>query len=411
MEMQYRQLTQDELRFCLTPIGPTSKDTIQLSTVDAKATMTMHVSEQALPSLIYTILGDTIGGYPGGSAGFGKLNRVPPLAHAYMPWLYATAISGISGQAYVMCDQFEGKNGNGTLIASSDLKQKTAPLWPRYREYVVNSEYSQRSYLVATDDQITNTDEVDFFLPQNTDSTKPNKASIPVWNEWKRFCTKTYEIEGQFLSAEMGQYVMWSNNANVQGLPAGKGNVHQLRPGAKVVYTWYGVPYEWLTGPDVTKVFGPPAGFSILDLAQGTVNQTSFDNWPAGTLLYVGAKTKQIYNRPFPPITASNTLTPSRLCDLELMFIYRDPRRRNEDKDPVAGLKSRGAFIPRGNNLVPNARDGYWYPAMYTSAQVKIGGPLISTTNGTPSLYPSFPHQLLFQDPAYTYQQIGSLLV
>ena len=411
--LQIKQLSYQELQLLLPPFGARSIDSISVSNIDSKGTLTLHCAADVLPSLIYTLIGDTQGGYPKGSADFGKLKRILPLAHPYFPWLYCTAITDITGNAYVNSVPFETTDNFGKEVAGKDLLQSTAPYWNMYREYTVKAEFSQRSYTVVNDSEITDgAVDVNFYSSKNTSDT-PDVEAIPVYDEWNRFCTVEYDIEGQFLSAEQGQFKMLSTRPTVQVQPTPmKGNIRQFRPGSSITYKWYGIPYEWLTGPDIQVAGGPPKGFSVLDYAQGTINQYSFDGWPEGTLLYTGAKVSKIYNRPYPQI-AYNKISPKRLCDLDLKFTYRDPRRRLEDEDPVSGLKQYGSFVPRGNNTVPNARDGYNYPVVYQG--VGTGTPLpdrpfISETDGGQGIYPSFPHEFLFQDPAYIYDWIGGVI-
>ena len=412
--LQIKQLSYQELQLLLPPFGARSIDSISVSNIDSKGTLTLHCAADVLPSLIYTLIGDTQGGYPKGSADFGKIKRILPLAHPYFPWLYCTAITDITGNAYVNSVPFEATDNFGKEVAGKDLLQSTAPYWNMYREYTVKAEFSQRSYTVVNDSEITTTANnlVDFYSSKNTSDT-PDFPLMPVYDEWSRFCTVEYDIEGQFLSAEQGQFKMLSKRPTVQVQPTPmKGNIRQFRPGSSITYKWYGIPYEWLTGPDIQVAGGPPKGFSVLDYAQGTINQYNFDGWPEGTLLYTGAKVSKIYNRPYPQI-AYNKISPKRLCDLDLKFTYRDPRRRLEDEDPVSGLKQYGSFVPRGNNTVPNARDGYNYPVVYQG--VGTGTPLpdrpfISETDGGQGIYPSFPHEFLFQDPAYIYSKIGGFL-
>jgi hypothetical protein len=83
-----------------------------------------------------------------------------------------------------------------------------------------------------------------------------------------------------------------------------------------------------------------------------------------------------------------------------------------EDEDPVSGLKQYGSYVPRGNNTVPNARDGYNYPVVYQAPEgfTYPDKPKISETDGGQGIYPSFPHEFLFQDPAYIYDWIGGVL-
>ena len=404
--MQFKILTQAELALMLPSQGAESVDSIAVTAIDSKATLTMRCSAETLPSLLYTLIGDSGTGYAPASPNFGKLDRLPPAGHPYFPWLYCTGVSEVRGQAYTGAKMFTNRNENGGLVNSTSLQQTTYPFWPMYREYVVKAEFSQREYPVANDAAITqawggNLFRADYYAERNTTKI-PDVAQIPMWNEWTRFCVLSYEIEGQFLTAEQGQYEMISTTA-MNGVSAGKGNVRQLRSGAKVTYTWFGVPYEWLTGPADNGFI--PRGFSILDLAQGHVNQQEFDGWSAGTLLYTGAKTIRVYNRTFPKILSDNTMAPRRLCDIALECVYRDPRRRKEDK---INLKSYGSLITRGNNLVPNARDGYWYSAQYVGADKTA---LVHKENGAVGIYPSMPFQFLFQDPAYMYRKIGGFLV
>lgn len=415
MKFQYRQLSYIELMQLLSPIGATSKDTISISNIDTKGTLTFHCAASVLPSLLYTLIGDTLGGYDFGTPSYGKMKRSLPLAHPYFPWLYCTDVPEITGQAYVKSTQWEGTNENLVNVKAKDLKQSTAPLWNEYREYIVKANFSQRPYSIYTDEEVIPETVlgIDYYSPKNT-TDDPDFPGVNVWDEWNRFCMVEYDIEGQFLSAQQGQFQMISNVPGaISARSAMPGNIRQFRPGSSIKYKWFSIPYEWITGPKVQVANGPPRGFSVLEYAQGTINQHEFDGFPAGTLLYTGVKVANIYNRPFPIITQYNTISSERLCDVELNFTYRDPRRRFEDEDPTIGLKQHGSYIPRGNNTVPNARDGYNYPVVYSSqlAPGIASSPVISKTDGGQGIYTSFPHQFLFQDPAYIYATIGGFLV
>jgi hypothetical protein len=416
MKFEYRQLTYVELMQLLSPTGATSKDSISISNIDTKATLTFYCAGSVLPSLLYTLIGDTLGGYEFGTASYGKMKRIPPLAHPYFPWLYCTDVPEITGQAYVNSISWQGQNENLVNIGARDLKQSTAPLWNNYREYIVKANFSQRPYSIYTDDEVIPDEAlgIDYYSARNT-TDDPDFPGVNVWDEWNRFCVVEYDIEGQFLSAQQGQFQMISTVPNaVSARSALPGNIRQFRPGASIKYKWFAIPYEWVTGPKTQIVNGPPRGFSVLDYAQGTINQHPFDGWAEGTLLYTGVKVVNIYNRPYPSITQFNTISSQRLCDVELNFTYRDPRRRFEDENPDKGLKQHGSYIPRGNNTVPNARDGYNYPVVYVSEGVDPAikaSPVISKTNGGQGIYQSFPHQFLFQDPSYIYETIGGFLV
>lgn len=402
--IQLKQLNAQELSQLLPEVGDTSVDSVAISNVDSKGTLTLRCAENVLPSLIYTLVGDTGGGYSKQDARFGMVNRLPPLAHPYFPWLYCTGASSITGHAYTYAEPFATINAAGQDVTNKTLQQSTFPLFPKYREYQVKADFSQRSYTIQSDASMVNMwEQVNFYWHRNTTNV-PNKNLVKCYQEWKRFCVIEYEIEGQFISAEQGQYTYLSKTA-LDGQVAGKANIRQLRSGAKITYNWYGVPYEWLTGPDQAVPGGVPRGFSVLDKVQGHINQSEFDGWPAGTLLYTGTKTKSIYNRPYPQITAQNIISPKRLADLQLEFVYRDPRKREEDDTQA----NRGALIYRGNNLVPNARDGYWYMVRYFGTETS--NPLSHPTLGAMGVYPSFPFQFLFQDPAYIYNEIGGFLV
>lgn len=411
MPIPIRQLTYEELKQFLPPTGSRSIDSVSMSNIDSKGTLTLHCAGIALQSLLYTLIGDNAGGFANNSPSFGKMNRVPPMAHPFFPWLYCTAVTEITGNAYTENFMWENFDSNGIIVNAKELRQSTGPRWNHYREYVVKAEFSQRSYTIKNDSEVFSNEVVDFYSAKNTTDT-PDVATIAVWDEWNRFCVVDYDLEGQFLTAEQGQFQMLSKYLPVRNQPTPlKGNIRQFRPGAAITYKWYGVPYEWLTGPSEQLRGRPPKGFSILDYAQGTINQHEFDGWPAGTLLYTGAKVSSIYNRPFPKLDG-NVFSPMRLCDLDLKFTYRDPRRRTEDEDPVAGLKQYGSYVPRGNNTVPNARDGYNYPVVYSNGNnVYQDRPKISKTDGGQGIYQSFPHQFLFQDPAYIYSKIGGFLV
>lgn len=411
MPFQYRKLTYSELQELLPPIGATSKDSISISNIDTKGTLTFHCSANVLPSLLYTLIGDTLGGYDQGTPSYGKVKRNLPLAHPYFPWLYCTDVSEINGQAYVKSVPWEGSNETLANVRARELRQSTSPLWNEYREYIVKANFSQRPYAIYMDEEVIPETVlgIDYYSARNTTDI-PDFPGVNVWDEWNRFCMVELDIEGQFLSAQQGQFKMLSTVPEVTSQQAAiPGNIRQFRPGSSIKYKWFSIPYEWVTGINVNS----ERGFSVLDYAQGTINQHDFDGWPAGTLLYTGVKVANIYNRPFPQITKYNTISPKRLCDVELQFTYRDPRRRFEDENPVNGLKQHGSYVPRGNNTVPNARDGYNYPVVY-STQVDAAdasSPVISKTDGGQGIYASFPHQFLFQDPAYIYATIGGFLV
>ena len=172
--------------------------------------------------------------------------------------------------------------------------------------------------------------------------------------------------------------------------------------------TWFNVPYRFVTGDGVYGNDGSLINKTVFEYAAYTVNQNPFLGKPAGTLLFEGMQISDPQVRPFPDVyeepagsgkyAYENIFT----CDITMYFLHRDPTPAVDYKGfgyYPGGAKNSYNNVYGGHNLVPDSRTGKYWAAVFTQNLTPAKDVVDQTAQNT--IYPSFPHELLFADPAY----------
>lgn len=319
-----------------------------------------------LHELIEEILGTTRID-PGGLGK--KLNRRMPKASPLCPWMYAERISEMVGL--------------GQMAKSTVSQPLGVPAWDEaafYETYEFTIEYQQRPYALAEDAETDDTQTVTWTKPDGS-STTPNYA-----NEWLRYVDVERIPAGEYITAQVGQYV-WDvpGNAKLDGNAAGSGQARLFLLKEAVKITWFEVPYEYVHASSFTNA----AGTSYISQGLGHVNQFDWFGFDAGTLLFIGVN----INRYTPPAPAQRyqsgtTIFDNRkLCDIQFLFTYANPER---SEAPSAAANAN--VIQAGHNLLPWAHTG----GHYFCKTIDVDGFAFASDR---PLFPSFPYELLFTNP------------
>ena len=146
---------------------------------------------------------------------------------------------------------------------------------------------------------------------------------------------------------------------------------------------WNAVPYSYVVSEN-----------SFFDLAIGRVNQLQFGRFAPGTALL---QSVNVLGEPFAPafpkfvdFTGANAVAQEKLCDLEFVILYK-----NVSTDyPYTG-DTNPSHVYSGHNLGPWGLTGRYYPIANNVPE--------GTDPPVPEspVYPSFPFQLLFQNPDF----------
>lgn len=399
--------------------GSVQPNTAGWSMDGGKANMRLVVGENVLSEALLGLLGiavpdmfrsDGQGGFLPASTG---ICRILPKAHPQWPWLFCDTVENIAGQQYQDAVDWEATN----LGLVGAMEASPLPTYARYREYELQASFSPKQYTLATD-EFLEANKVDVWY------TRPDSLiqAFTMRPEWLRYLTVTKVPRVEMMSASQGtQVFMGKSGAFPNGDAAGAGQIKAMVPCADVTFVWHAVPYSFILGKGSANTpFGPPAlgdGLSVFDFAGGTINQNAFLGFPAGTLLFMGAEPTNIRPVPFPEISLAFNMggakylwSNSRICDIEMKFMYRNP------KSPFTYPKSgeEGNRVYAGHNLMLNAQDGQYYPVFWSKywdtgnpgpappATPKRNTKPFPPTTGMGLTYNSFAHELLFSNPDYT---------
>lgn len=389
-------------------IGSTSPSNTGFSMDGGKASMEFMVgSEQA-----WKVLEQLIGNCSelplvAGKAKAG-LQRKLPLAHPQFPWFFATAIESYKGHKYKKTVDYiyeVTEDPNARLLAPA------YPVFADYSEYKISVGFEPRPYKILPDEYIEfNSISVTYFPP------KPNDSAIlfsGIWPEWERFCYVTSAPRTEYLSGNLGQYAYYIPSMADKTPPqdvyqmTNAGQVKILIPSKVIVAKWFQVPYSYVTGSNTAN------NKTVFELAIGNVNQYPMfgkdveSGYPAGSLLLEAVNVSKIYPKPFPelkdipggipPLTYKG-YDGELLCDLEFVFIYRNPK--SDEIYPEEG----GNEIYAGHNLLPYLQGNTWYAGIIRAAAKD------ETPEGIqPMIYPSFPMELLFCNPQWVFETAPDL--
>jgi len=253
------------------------------------------------------------------------------------------------------------------------------------------------------------------YYPPNS----ANKLTFQnVWPEWTRFTVNKPGPKFETLSADQGEYrsfVPFPANL-VTTVIKTKGQIKTPYPSTKIEVTWYNVPYSFATGEMAYNNQGVQQTRTVFDYAAYTVNHNKFLNCDPGTLLFEGVQVGEIEARPFPwayEYPAGSGYYAYRnifTCNLTLSFLHRDPPKGFDyyaNGYKPGGINNTYNNVYNGHNLIPNALTGKYYAAVYSNNlsadQPGLAGffnNLVNPQAGN-TIYQSFPHELLFCDPAW----------
>lgn len=355
---------------------------------------------------------------------YSGINRTLPIAHPRYPWLYANAVESIQGNTYVRASDLSAQ---GTIpTPNTGFTAPKLPTYAEYQDYEVSVSFTGKTYPVLPNSImldnsksiVSNT--LRYYWPDKSatslyafsDTEFPN-----IWPEWDRFTFTRVEPRSEYLTAEKNTMYFYDPsgaigavNGTVPNIP---GNIKLPYPSQAITVQWFNVPYSFVTGEGAYDAEGKPTTTTPLQIGLNTVNQHPFLGKPAGTLLFEGVKINSIGTRPFPeyvetPVGSGKySFKYLRVCDLELTFIYRDPKPAVDYAAVLGGTGIRqNNNILAGHNLLPNARNGQYYAGVLTSRRVDPNGndPSQYKPDFTKQVmqFTSFPHQLLFTDPAWS---------
>lgn len=325
-----------------------------------------------LRSSIIDLLGYTVTAVNSASSDC-RIRRILPARHPAYQWMFADSCSpqGI-GSTFT---NITPSPGNGSPII---------PNFPLYADYELRVSFSPRPYSSWQD--------ADIAILKNQTAYKKDGSSYTYTAacEWNRFTTFDLYPVNNFISAQQGQ-AKFRTSDGVGGTPTPNNNQFQdaprmYLPDSMLKVKWWQVPYRFLTSTN-----------SYLRKFVGHINQTAFKpEYPAGSLLFLGANPTQIYMPPIPDpgILAfskdPDALPVGRLCDLELNFLYT---ARTLDPSQSAPTYANKNWIVAGHNLQPWLTTRMFY---YTSSE---GQPDAADQTKWYPNYFSFPHELLFTDP------------
>jgi len=291
------------------------------------------------------------------------IKRSLPAAHPQYPWLFCDRISSIEGL------KFKEKYASADQFIDTQPEADAIEYYARYEKYEILAEFTARPYAVLKDSSIP---KQQFSYYDDAGAAVANKGYA---EEWLRFTEIHYKPAAEYLTASQGQ-MEWKMNANPAGLtlqnkPVAGGQLRQLIKSTVIEFKWHCVPYSFIESTS-----------SFINAGLGRINQTAWNGFAAGSLLFNGVNVERVYTPPFPEfVQFAGASVPSqqKLCDLVFNFILRDQAPKQ------TFTVTNNSFVAYGHNLVLNAMDNNWY--------------YVQNKNSGLPLYPSYPFQLLFSNP------------
>ncbi len=320
-------------------------------------------------------------GTTGTTATDGRIRRTLPTRHPTWQWMFA---DGCSPQGV--------GSGFTTVTIVPGIYPPTIPSYPLYGDYHYRVNFSPRPYNTWQDGDIT--------LTAGTGYKKDGSSyTFKFANEWQRFTTFDIYPTNQVITAQQGQMVFRCDGPGGTAQP----NLNSFQdsprlylPDSVLKIRWFQVPYRYLTSEN-----------SYLARFIGHVNQTDFGPnavgagygpYKAGSLLYLGANPTATYTPPIPDPgllakSDGNGFVNSRLCDLELNFLYTARTIGTTTANTPDFSAVNRNWIVAGHNLLPwLTTRKYYYATTYDPNDAA------DQAKWFPS-YNSFPFQQLFTDP------------
>jgi hypothetical protein len=364
------------------------------------------------------------------SPDYSGINRTLPMAHPRYPWLYANAVESIQGNTYIRASDLSAQGG--IPVPNTGFTAPKLPTYAEYQDYEVSISFTGRTYPVLPnnvmlDNSKTSDNTIKYYWPDTSSTSNYSlfDTDFPeIWPEWERFTFTRVEPRSEYLTAEKNTMYFYDPsgaigtvNGTVPNIP---GNIKLPYPSQSITVQWFNVPYRFVTGEGAYDAEGNPTTTTPLQIGLNTVNQHPFLGKPAGTLLFEGVKVTSVGTRPFPEYvefpegSGQYSFRYLRVCDLELNFIYRDPKPAVDYNELLKNTETlvgqsgvlQGNNVLAGHNLLPNARNGQYYAGVLTSK--KLDANATNPAEYKPAFrkqcvqFSSFPHQLLFTDPAWS---------
>lgn len=334
-------------------------------------------------------------GFTDTRVGDGRIKRTLPARHPAYQWMFADSCSpqGV-GAAFTLVNPSPGK---GSPII---------PDFPLYGAYHYRVNFSPRPYNVWQNKDIEINRGGLYYTKNDTGQPPPGSPTpdpavkFKFATEWHRFTTWDIVPTNQFIHAQQGQMKFRASGVG-GGVPPDnfpfQDSPKLYLPDSMLKVRWYEVPYRYMTSPN-----------SFLRKFVGHINQNDFSDgptlrgtkpqYPAGSLLYLGANPLRIYTPPIPDegllaFNFSNGFVRSRLCDLELNFLYTARTRGTETGNTPNFNAINRNWIVAGHNLLPwLTTRKYYYATSYDPNNEN------DKSKWFP-MYNSFPFELLFTDP------------
>lgn len=297
----------------------------------------------------------------------GKITRILPVAHPRWSWHFLRNVDNAAGVSFI--EKVAADPGGY-------LEVPPLPYYSDYQKYEIQATFEPRPYALISDDSIPQYT-INYYTSTGASATKT------AFREYYRYIEWTRQPAAEYITAEFGQYV-WAGATGTGNHPANpddntgitKGQIRVLLPSSTWKIKWHMVPYQYVLSDN-----------TYFDRYCGHVNQAAIFGFAAGEALVQAVNVLDVYSPPFPEFTTYtgyDSVSQDKLCDLEIVIhaVRRTPT--------VAVTPTNASHIAGGHNCVIYAPNGKAYYAE--------SGRTGSRGSGTP-IYPSFPLDLLFQNP------------
>ncbi|MBP3956473.1 hypothetical protein J8F10_14425 [Gemmata sp. G18] len=302
-----------------------------------------------------------------GTNNAGKIDRTLPPVHPFRPELSAAGVTGMVGV---------GQQFPGTSVQVFGLPPVTDQ-FPLYAQYDYKVRFAKRPYFLLPNEKINVTNGT-YFKPDGT------SVSYLYADEWRRFTSTTRVPSNDFANATTGMMTFRTDTAADPDSFPYPNTVFMSLQNSVIEITWYQVPYRYLLD------FGTQR--SYLTRFVSTVNQSDWNGYAAGSLLYLGA-TPTSYLPASPKIqkllnALAVGLDQNLLCNVKLRFLHTARVGTDVPQSSHALLTNKNN-VAAGHNCLPNFADRKFYYAVGEGATEPV----------KKATFESFPFQLFFTDP------------
>lgn len=343
---------------------------------------------------IRKLIGDTDAGISprplGSPGGAGTIDRTPPTPDPQFPGMFCSNVSlQIDGMEGYLADQ----NGLAQLLAiPPELR------FARFNNVAFHVTYSPRPYAITDNSRMT-------MLTKTWYNFDGTATLVRLYPEAYRYTQFLMDDVDTRVSASQGAALEFRVPSNSPpGMDGAIANSipDMIVPDVKLTVRHYSVPLRFLTSPN-----------SHLVRWKGTINYWPFyvpngQAWPAGSLLYLGAKALRVFTPPqfeYKQQTAAidgwqnvlqGTFAGEPLMDVEMSFIATRRTTPAADAIPFQERPNRN-WLAAGHNLQPvffSKRFAY----AHSKANLLFTG-LPDWANWTPPYLSSPIPLILFLDP------------